>query len=159
MKTRKILFNVTILFAAMALVVSCSSDDGGPDPTPVATCSDGIMNGDETGVDCGGSCTACTPAVDNKLSGDITDDMTLNASVEYELEGALVVQDGGSLTIPAGTVIKATGGTAAYIAVAQGGIINVNGSAANPVIMTSGAASPAAGGASPDDEATRSFIL
>lgn len=24
-----------------------------------ATCSDGIQNGDETGVDCGGSCTAC----------------------------------------------------------------------------------------------------
>lgn len=26
---------------------------------PAPTCSDGIQNGDETGVDCGGSCTAC----------------------------------------------------------------------------------------------------
>src|SRR5437868_6185831 len=25
------------------------------------TCSDGIMNGAETGVDCGGSCSACLP--------------------------------------------------------------------------------------------------
>lgn len=38
-------------------------------PTP--TCSDGIMNGDETGVDCGGSCDAC-PATcnDGIMNGD-----------------------------------------------------------------------------------------
>lgn len=28
--------------------------------TPSPTCSDGIQNGDETGVDCGGSCDACS---------------------------------------------------------------------------------------------------
>ncbi|MDH7913648.1 M43 family zinc metalloprotease [Winogradskyella sp. SYSU M77433] len=28
--------------------------------TPEPTCSDGIQNGDETGVDCGGSCTPCS---------------------------------------------------------------------------------------------------
>ncbi len=28
--------------------------------TPTPTCTDGVQNGDETGVDCGGSCTACT---------------------------------------------------------------------------------------------------
>jgi len=26
---------------------------------PTATCEDGVQNGDETGIDCGGSCTAC----------------------------------------------------------------------------------------------------
>lgn len=31
---------------------------GGSPPGP--TCSDGIQNGDETGVDCGGSCSACS---------------------------------------------------------------------------------------------------
>lgn len=31
---------------------------GTPNPTP--TCSDGIKNGAETGIDCGGSCTACS---------------------------------------------------------------------------------------------------
>ncbi|WP_026231607.1 cohesin domain-containing protein [Neolewinella persica] len=34
-------------------------DCGGPDCPVCPTCDDGIMNGDETGVDCGGSCTAC----------------------------------------------------------------------------------------------------
>jgi hypothetical protein len=29
------------------------------DTTPTPTCSDGVQNGDETGVDCGGSCPAC----------------------------------------------------------------------------------------------------
>ncbi len=47
---------------------------GGTTPTP--TCSDNIQNGDETGVDCGGtSCTPCTVAPtcsDNIQNGDET---------------------------------------------------------------------------------------
>jgi hypothetical protein len=43
-----------------------------------------------------------------------------------------------TLTIPAGTTIEGTGGTSSYIAIAQGGKLNVNGTAAKPVIMTSG---------------------
>ncbi|WP_408040044.1 hypothetical protein, partial [Tenacibaculum amylolyticum] len=77
------------------------------------------------------------------LAGEVTGNVTLNASIEYKLTSAFVVKDGGKLTIPAGTTIKATGGTSAYIAVAQGGQIFVEGTASNPVIMTSGAASPA----------------
>ncbi|MEL6862882.1 MAG: zinc-dependent metalloprotease [Bacteroidota bacterium] len=34
-------------------------DCGGPDCPPCPTCTDGIQNGDETGVDCGGSCPPC----------------------------------------------------------------------------------------------------
>jgi hypothetical protein len=49
--------------------------------------------------------------------------VTLNASVEYNLTGALIIENGAKLIIPAGTVIKASGGTSAYIAVAQGGEI------------------------------------
>lgn len=37
------------------LATSCESSDD----TPTQTCSDGIQNGDETDVDCGGSCTPC----------------------------------------------------------------------------------------------------
>ena len=40
----------------------CITVGGGPDPT----CDDGIQNGDETGVDCGGSCTAC-PTCDDGI--------------------------------------------------------------------------------------------
>ncbi|GAA0872488.1 hypothetical protein GCM10009117_16350 [Gangjinia marincola] len=80
---------------------------------------------------------------EDDLSGIITEDLTLNASITYNLSDALVIEDGASLTIPAGTLIRATGGTSSYIAVAQGGQIFVQGTAANPVIMTSGKDSPA----------------
>ncbi len=33
----------------------------GAPAAPLPTCSDGIQNGNETGVDCGGSCSACAP--------------------------------------------------------------------------------------------------
>nr|MBX2828626.1 hypothetical protein [Flavobacteriaceae bacterium] len=141
---KKTLFTLMIAIAAATFVVSCSSDDNGGGTT--ATCSDGIQNGDETGVDCGGSaCAACVDPVDNVLTGDVTEDTTLDAATEYELTGAYVVKSGSSLTIPAGTVIKATGGTSAYIAVERGAQIFVNGNSSAPVVMTSGAASPAPG--------------
>ena len=79
------------------------------------------------------------------LAGEVSGDVVLDSNVEYLLTGSFVVLSGGSLTIPAGTTIKATGGTAAYVAVAQGGEIFINGEANNPVVMTSGASSPAAG--------------
>ena len=37
------------------LFSACKKDD----PTPEETCSDGILNQDETDIDCGGVCTAC----------------------------------------------------------------------------------------------------
>lgn len=138
---KKNLLKLMFILTSMILVVSCSNDDG---PTTVAaTCNDGVQNGDEEGVDCGGS--ACAPCVTNLLSGDITEDTTLDATVAYELTGAYVVKSGSSLTIPAGTVIKATGGTSAYIAVERGAQIFVNGTSNAPVVMTSGSASPQAG--------------
>jgi hypothetical protein len=70
------------------------------------------------------------------FQGEITGAVTLDAATRYVLTGALVVKDGGTLNIPAGTVIEAVGGQIAYIAVAQGGKINVNGTATEPVVMT-----------------------
>lgn len=104
-----------------------------------------------------GLLTACSTSEDNGPSstfevnpadfkGNINDgEVILNANTVYNLTGALVIRDGATLTIPAGTEIHATGGTAAYIAVAQGGKIFINGTAADPVIMTSGNAAPAPG--------------
>ena len=43
---------------------------GSCDPCP--TCNDGIMNGDETGVDCGGSCDPCPTCNDGVMNGDET---------------------------------------------------------------------------------------
>lgn len=73
---------------------------------------------------------------DYELSGSITDVRTLDASKEYKLVGPLIVEDGGTLNIPAGTTIKAKKGFNNYILVLQGGKINVNGTADAPVTMT-----------------------
>jgi hypothetical protein len=73
----------------------------------------------------------------NNFKGTITDgEVVLTAGTTYKLTGKIQVNDGATLTIPAGTIIEGSGGTASYIAVAQGGKINVNGTAANPVVMT-----------------------
>lgn len=41
-------------------------------PEEKSTCDDGVKNGDETGVDCGGSCDACPACDDGKQNGDET---------------------------------------------------------------------------------------
>jgi hypothetical protein len=128
----------------LLISASCTSDDDAvtldSDLTTIATCFDGIKNGDEIDVDCGGSCSACVTS----LSGILSTDTQLSKANSYELTGAYIVPDGITLTIDAGTLIKAIGGTSSYIAVAQGGKININGTATSPVVMTSGFDSPAA---------------
>ncbi|MGB5926521.1 MAG: hypothetical protein WBH03_00020 [Cyclobacteriaceae bacterium] len=47
-----------VLALGLLATASCSDDDDGP-VVVTPTCSDGIMNGDETGIDCGGSCNPC----------------------------------------------------------------------------------------------------
>lgn len=42
----------------------CADDDDNGNVIEQATCSDGIQNGDEEGVDCGGSCTSCFDGLD-----------------------------------------------------------------------------------------------
>jgi len=88
--------------------------------------------------------TACTkdeptPAevVDNVLKGNITADKTLDATVEYSLEGTLNVKSGATLTIPAGTVIKAKKGFSQYVIIERGAKIMAEGTAAKPIIFTS----------------------
>jgi hypothetical protein len=79
----------------------------------------------------------------NNLKGSIPagDDIILEAKT-YKLTGALIVEEGAKLTIPAGAVIEATDISVSdvsgvrYIAVESGAKIYVNGTAASPVIMT-----------------------
>ncbi len=57
-----------LLIAVFTLIfASCSNDDDSEvDPVAMATCDDGIQNGDEEGVDCGGSaCAPCGVAIQN----------------------------------------------------------------------------------------------
>lgn len=99
-----------------------------------------------TSCDDGNDPTVTDPEAET-LSGSVrgTETLTLDASKEYTLNGPLLVEDGGTLTIPAGTVIKAKKGFSSYILVLQGGKININGTATNPVILTSDEANPKSG--------------
>lgn len=90
-----------------------------------------------------GSQPTSTFVVDaTNFKGNINDgEVVLQSNVEYKLTGALVIGNGATLTIPAGTRIVATS-ELAYVAVAQGGKINVDGNAASPVVLTSAAGTP-----------------
>lgn len=134
MKTN--IFRLLLIFVASSglFLVGCNNDDDGGGGT-VATCTDGIQNGGETGVDCGGSCPnscdaepTCSDGVQNgdeegvdcggscpnacgggteELNGTISEDMELDPGVAYSLTGTFSVEAGATLTIPAGTVITA----------------------------------------------------
>lgn len=120
---KSILKFVTVIALSGSLFTSCSSDDNNNDK-PTSTFVVDAAN----------------------FKGTITDgEVVLDAATVYKLTGKLQVNTGATLTIPAGTVIQGVGGTSAYIAIAQGGKINVNGTAAKPVVMTSGLATKAAG--------------
>lgn len=96
------------LFAILILsvvLITCKKEE--PEPTPTttnnttntttATCSDGIQNGSETGIDCGGTCTACptggTPlnscaevvlnSMFGKFYGQIADTSSLGANPNW----------------------------------------------------------------------------
>lgn len=75
------------------------------------------------------------------FSGEGTD-IVLDPNHVYKLTGKLEILDHATLTIPAGTRIEGTGGTSAYIAIGQNAQIFVNGTATNPVVMTSGSSNP-----------------
>lgn len=72
-----------------------------------------------------------------KVALNSGDKLVLDATKTYTMTGPVIVNNGAELTIPAGTKINCVGGTSTYVAVAQGGKIFSNGTAANPVIFSS----------------------
>ncbi|HIB36553.1 hypothetical protein [Mesonia sp.] len=110
---KKAIKNLSILFSLLIMglaITSCSSDD------------------DSTSSDDGGSSAA-------ELNGSITEDMMLDASVTYNLTGTFSVEEGATLTIPAGTRINTGVGTDVYMVVQKGAQIDIQGTASNPVVM------------------------
>lgn len=73
----------------------------------------------------------------SELTGSLESNRILDASVQYTITGPYLVKSGAKLTIPAGTEIVSQVGTDRYIAVEQGGKIEVQGTASNPVVMRS----------------------
>jgi len=59
MNTMKKIVYISFIVLSTILFVQCSEDDNDNIIDPEATCEDGIQNGDETGIDCGGTCAPC----------------------------------------------------------------------------------------------------
>ncbi len=78
------------------------------------------------------------------LTGIITDDITLDSTIGYVIQGAVFIgQDTGSdngsaasLTIPAGTTLFGSGGED-FLVISRGSRIEATGTVNNPIIMTS----------------------
>ncbi len=86
--------------------------------------------------------TTVDPASKEELKGNLTEDLTLDATIAYKLTGTYTVKSGNKLTIPAGTVITAnsdagSSATNIFIVIEQGAEIEINGTASLPVIMKS----------------------
>ena len=71
------------------------------------------------------------------IEGKITSNKVLSASKTYLLRGYVQVMDGGTLEIPAGTIIKGEKATKAALIVERGGKLKANGTAEKPIIFTS----------------------
>ncbi len=128
----KIFKNFLFVSALTVAFVSCSDDDDN--------------NGGGDGRDGSISSQNDPDLISTALQGNVTGDITLDAATDWTLSGALAVKDGATLTIEPGTTIRAeAGGTDVYIAVEQGARIEARGTASNPIIMTSAAATPQPG--------------
>ena len=78
-----------------------------------------------------------------ELNGKVDSDVTLDPNIAYRLTGSYIVQNGATLTIPAGTKIHVdNGGTDVYIAVLMGGKIDIAGTADKPVVIASDLSRP-----------------
>ena len=94
-------------------------------------------------VSCGGGdddpINPPTPSPSTAYSGVITESVTWTKDNVYELTGRVVVPSGVTLTIEAGTVVKAYPGqeaNACALIVARGGKLMAEGTSAEPIIFT-----------------------
>ena len=116
--------SVSILETVAILLSSCSLDNDDE--------NQGIIPG--------------TEVTSQNLAGNLTTDLRLTSGIAHNLIGALLVKDGATLTIDAGTRINAlAGGTDVYILVEKGGKIIADGTADNPIVFTSNATNPQPG--------------
>lgn len=121
---------LAILAFATLTFTSCSSDDetnGGGDQF------DGIISSQDD-------------IVPLDLYGEVQANITLFKGQEYVLTGPLLVKEGYTLTIEAGTTVYVSAGeTDTYVAIEQGAKIMAAGTQAEPIKFTSDSFTPAAG--------------
>lgn len=116
---KALIFGSSLLVASTMFLTSCGNDD--EDVTPA-------------------------PTEDTVITGEITGNRTLDASKTYTLSGGVHIKAGATLTIPAGTMIKSNPDEAvAYLLVEQGAKVDAQGTAASPIVFTSGNETPKRG--------------
>lgn len=127
-KTKSIL-----VLAMVALFLFSCKKEGCTDPT--------ALNYSEEAKKDDGSCKYPTAGENTKIvTGHITENTTWTADKIWELAGKIVVEDGVTLTIEPGTIIKGREGTgtlASALIVAKGGKIMAEGTASQPIVFTS----------------------
>lgn len=114
----KKLFALAILFTSALFMVSCEEED----PTP------------------GGNENTVGGGIEVLVESNISSDATWSSDSVYILAGRITVEEGATLTIEEGTIIKGQAGTgtnATALLVARGGTLNAVGSATAPIIFTS----------------------
>ena len=102
MKSQKIKYTFMALFA-LVVMGACNKDDNGTAPLPMATCTDGIQNGDETGMDCGGSaCQHCeTQMMEPDFSGTYSQvDFMGRPGINTVLSADGTTKDAHNISIP-----------------------------------------------------------
>lgn len=129
-----ILFTKNISMAALALglVFTSCNRDGCTDET--------ALNYDEKAKKDDGSCEYEDVTSDVIVTSNITSDETWVNTRIYVLAGRIAVEDGATLTIQPGTIIKGqagTGANATALLVARGGKLMAEGTADQPIIFTS----------------------
>lgn len=152
-----------LLFAAATMTfVACSSSDDNPDPGPdpvadfdgdgvaddIDNCP-GTANTNQADADSDGIGDVCDPTPNGTdleegstivVSEDVSSDTTWESKYIYNLDGRIRVSPGATLTIEAGTLIKANAGTgtnASVLIVSRGSTLVADGTATDPIIFTS----------------------
>ncbi|WP_366665031.1 multidrug transporter [Gilvibacter sp.] len=133
-----------LIIGLLGLVLaSCESDDTADIIIEDNRVDNSVTNNNNGGTDTTDDGT--TGAVVN-LSGVYTEDLTLDCDTEYRVTGPVLIADGVTFTICAGTTIEvAPVGVNAYIAILQGGMIMADGTADAPIVFTSNSSTPGSG--------------
>lgn len=97
----KKLIYIGLLLVTTMLFVQCSEDDNNNIIEPEPTCNDGIQNGNETGVDCGGpECPPCEDGDGLDFSGLYVQEDQVGRPAVARLFVTLGLRDDYNTTIP-----------------------------------------------------------
>lgn len=129
---KKNYLKLVVTSSLFSLVVACSEEDPVVEyVTVVETVTETVTQTETVVVD---------PYADSTLEGTISENKTLDASKIWLLKGRVAVENGVTLTIPEGTIIKAASGTgadASTLIIARGATLVADGTAEAPIVMTS----------------------